>query len=221
MLDIASADIGRPSDDQNAEVLVRSLTVELGAGNGLGVIGPNGSGKSTLIKTIAGLLPVRAGAVTTKSGTRIGYMPQNYRSGVLSWLSLKEHFRLTLTESGAAVATEFLSEVGFSPKLNRKLAHMSGGEIQIIILSTLIGQDCDLLLLDEPLSAIDFVRRKKALLQLNLEMKRRKRSIVFVSHHLEDAQFIADEIVVLSGRVDVRHKQFKSDEQVDLLEVFS
>lgn len=220
MLSFDSVSITRPGGSLSEDVLFSNLTIAVSEGKGLGIIGPNGSGKSTLIKTIAGLLPLQSGAIRLSPTIRLGYMPQNYRSGVLSWLSLREHFELTLDDAGRHKAVSFLSDVGFAPDHDRKLANMSGGEVQIIILSTLIGQDCNLLLLDEPLSAIDFVRRGKAVLRLKQEMETSNRTLIIVSHHLEDAQLLCERLIVLSGKNGTPCKVLDAGDQIDLLKVF-
>ena len=220
MLRLEQVSVARPGEGSPLELLVNELNIEVPAGSGLGVIGPNGSGKSTLLMSITGLQSIASGKIRVDADAKIGYMPQNYRSGVLSWLTLDKHFDLTLDSEGREGANDFLAEIGFKPAGDRKLANMSGGEVQLIILATLIGQDCNLLLLDEPLSAIDFVRRRKALSRLRVELKDRKRCLVMVSHHLEDARYLCSNLVVLSGDPGTPHRTFSSAEDIDLMTIF-
>lgn len=201
-LSVRRAGTGSGSTDPESpeDFLFRDLDITLQEGGSLGIIGPNGSGKSTLIKCINGIHRDYDGVVTLTSDPKIGYMPQNYRSAVLSWLTIDEHFNLSLDAEGRAKALGFLTEIGFRPTLDRRLANLSGGEIQLILLSTLIGQDCRLLLVDEPLSAVDFIRRGRALDVLINENRVAGRTVIMVSHHLEDAKRLCERVVVLSGR---------------------
>lgn len=222
MIKISNIDIPRPgnSADKDTYFLARNLSLNISKGEGFGIIGPNGSGKSTLIKSIIGLSRYSSGQIDIEPNIKIGYMPQNYRSGVLSWLTIENHFSMSLTSSGKAVAMSFLADIGFQPEPNRRLANLSGGELQLTFMATLIGQNCRLLLLDEPLSAIDFVRRGKTIERLNRELAENSRSILMISHHLEDTRAMCDNFIVLSGNEDVPHKQFSSKEEIDLMSVF-
>jgi ABC-type Mn2+/Zn2+ transport system ATPase subunit len=220
MLELKDVSIFRPGETTPDHLMVSKLSCDLQEGCGIGIIGPNGSGKSTLVKTIFGLQPLLVGSIIVKDHIKVGYMPQNYRNGVLSWLSAGEHFSVTLTDGGRRIAHSFLDDIGFQPNLGHRLAHMSGGELQILILATLIGQDSKLLLLDEPLSAIDFIRRRRLLDRLKHEIDVNKRGLLMVSHHMDDAKFLCGNVIVLSGRSETPHRKLVVDDNLDLMKVF-
>jgi len=220
VISFENTSIFRPAKTEKDGLLLNQLTVDVQKGKGLGVVGPNGSGKSTLLKSALGILDVSHGLVRINNKVKVGYMPQNYRSGVLSWLTLDQHFEHTLHSKEIELAKSFLTDTGFAPDGNRKLANMSGGEIQITILSTLIAQNCGLLLLDEPLSAIDFVRRKKTLSRLKSEMSNHGRTVVMISHQLADARFLCDKILVISGGNDGSFKILNAGDKIDLMKMF-
>ena len=105
-----------------------------------------------------------------------------------------------VTKDKREKALEFLDKVGFRPQQNHKMANLSGGELQLVLLATVLRQDCNLLLLDEPLSAVDFVRRGLALVELQKEIIASNKSMVMVSHHLDDAKKVCNSLIALSGQ---------------------
>jgi len=187
------------SDDDKKVNLFRQASINLTGGEGLAVIGPNGSGKSTLIKSILGIHSTYDGSIQVKQNVKIGYMPQNYRGALLSWLSIREHFKRSLNIDEQKHAEHFLSEVKFSPSFDQQLVRLSGGELQLVLLATILGKDADLLLLDEPLSAIDFSRREKVTEILDRVVKKKHKTLIMVSHQLDEPKVLCDKLIVISG----------------------
>lgn len=178
---------------------ITDVCLEVMPGEFLGIIGPNGGGKSTLLKTILGLVPAAAGSVEVFGqppggrGNRVGYVPQ--------FTTLDKNFPITLMEvvlSGRitprlvpffryssgdkAIALSLLQKVGIEPLADRRIADLSGGEFQKMLIARALAVQPRLLLLDEPTASVDASSRDnifELLAQLNKDM-----TIVMVTHDL-------------------------------------
>lgn len=180
------------------------------------VVGPSGCGKSTLLSLIAGLLPVTSGEIrlfgeTVKGPSpRIGYMLQ--RDGLLEWRTVEENIALGLEIRGQKNpeklenARYLLKEMGLSSVNHHYPSQLSGGMRQRVALVRTMAVQPDILLLDEPFSAVDY-QNKLHLEQLLVSIRRQHRiTTVLITHDLEEALALADRIIVLSGRPgQIRH----------------
>lgn len=206
------------------KVRIEDLSVRYGATTALGgvdltaepaevlaVIGPNGSGKSSLIKAVAGLVP-HQGRVVFETGNgserRIGYMPQDISSRaaltVLEAVLLGRLGRLGLRvkPSDLAMAGAVLDELGLGHLAGRYLGELSGGQRQLVFLAQALASEPNLLLLDEPISALD-IRHQLEVMQIvrRLTHERRLTTIVIL-HDLNIAARFAARIAVMSrGRL--------------------
>jgi molybdate transport system ATP-binding protein len=191
-------------------------TVRMGPGEVVAVLGRNGSGKSTLLSAVAGLLRpdtgriVLDGRVLTDTAAGVQLAPHHRRVGLLAQepllfphLSVLDNVAFGPRVAGArkqparAAAMHRLTEVDaveFAPRRPRRL---SGGQAQRIALARALASDPDLLLLDEPLSAVDveFAPALRSLLHSVLQ----DRLAVIVTHQVIDALVLADRVVVLDG----------------------
>ena len=174
----------------------------------LAVLGPSGSGKSAVLRALAGLLGPDAGEVTyggrpvqalPVEGRHVGYVPQGY--GLLPHLAVH---RQLLFGVGAdpGLATYWVDRLRLGGLEGRRPAELSGGQRQRVALAQVLACSPDLVLLDEPFSALDTAVR----LRLRSELRRLQQeaglSTVLVTHDPEEAAYLADEVVVLSeGRV--------------------
>jgi manganese/zinc/iron transport system ATP- binding protein len=135
------------------------------------LVGPNGAGKSTLLKAVAGLLPVREGTIAIYGNPvgachhRVAYLPQR---GEIDWRFPVSLRRLVLTgryvhlgwfrrpgKADEAIAESMIAELGLSDLADRQIGQLSGGQQQRALLARALAQQADLLLLDEPLNAVD------------------------------------------------------------------
>ncbi|MFP4978144.1 ABC transporter ATP-binding protein [Paenibacillus sp. CN-4] len=178
------------------------------------VIGPSGCGKSTLLRAVAGLLPryegdIRFGGVPlADSKAVIGLVPQNY--GLLPWRTVASNLRIALKLSGRAAAREeqnrrigeWLDAMGIGKLARRYPLSLSGGQQQRAAIARAFALDPDILLLDEPFSALDALTRE-GLQQLFLENWRsRPKTALFVTHDVEEAILLGQTILVMSARPD-------------------
>jgi NitT/TauT family transport system ATP-binding protein len=187
------------------------MTLEVADGEIVALIGPNGCGKSTLLRVIAGLLAPERGAVTL-DGTpiagpdpSIGLVFQEPR--LLPWRSAADNITYPLQLAGwpAARRAQRLGEladlVALDPGVIRnRPAELSGGTRQRVALARALALEPEVLLLDEPFSALDALSRERFDLELLRLWERAATTILLVTHSVAEAILVADRIVVMSPR---------------------
>lgn len=174
------------------------------------IIGPSGSGKSTLFNLIVGLLEPDTGEIcldgdrcTLRAG-RVGYMPQ--RDLLLPWRTVLDNVILAQELRGAARgaaqarARELLPLFGLEDFASSYPSALSGGMRQRAALLRTILTDRDVLLLDEPFGALDALTRRELQDWLLGLWDRFNRTIVFITHDVEEALYLGDRVLVLSSR---------------------
>jgi NitT/TauT family transport system ATP-binding protein len=206
---------------------LRDVAFEVPAGTFVAIVGPSGCGKSTLLNIIAGLLPSTSGEVRVDGrrleglNRRATYMFQ--QDALLPWKNVRDNVSLGLTLAGAARvdtdarAAEWLARIGLAPFASHYPSQLSGGMRKRVAMAQNWILDRDILLMDEPFSALDVHTRQKMETEL-LDLwsggsggagGSARKTIVFVTHDLEEAIALADEVVVLSAgpesRVVARH----------------
>lgn len=187
--------------------VIQDLSFEVKDGEFVAIIGPSGSGKSTLFQLIGGVSSIDKGSILLDGadiqqnrGT-IGYMPQ--QPCLLPWRTILEN--VTIVEElqqkpNVELAKEWLAKVGLASFINAYPNELSGGMQQRVSFIRAIVSDKPILCLDEPFSALDeFTRLEMQAWLLSIWEKYRK-SILFVTHSIEEALFLADRIIVLSKR---------------------
>jgi NitT/TauT family transport system ATP-binding protein len=188
---------------------VRDTTLTVGEGEFVSVVGPTGCGKSTLLNIAAGLLESSAGSVRVQgeplAGTNrhAGYMFQS--DALLPWLSALGNVELGLkyrgVESAAAreQAMAWLARVGLSAHSGRYPHQLSGGMKKRVALAQMLILDPKILLMDEPFSALDIQTRQLMENELLELWSADRKSVVFITHDLEEAIALSDRVVVLSA----------------------
>lgn len=191
-------------------VALDRLDLHVGEGEPIAVIGPSGCGKSTLLLALAGLVTPTSGSVRVNgkvlSGPRkrTALMLQDF--GLLPWKTVEHNAGLGLEVRGvdamtrrAAVAS-VLERLGLSGFGHAYPAELSGGMRQRVALARALALEADVLLMDEPLSALDALTRED-LQQLLLELwLQRGHTQVLVTHSIEEAVFLGRRIVVMTPR---------------------
>jgi NitT/TauT family transport system ATP-binding protein len=195
---------------------LRDVTLDVAHGEFLSLVGPSGCGKSTLLRIIAGLRPATSGTVSI-NGTivsapiaRVGMVFQ--APVLLKWRSILDNVLLPAELAGLAVrayrrrAAELLRRVGLGDFADKRPHELSGGMQQRVSICRALLLDPPLLLMDEPFGALDAMTRD----ELNFELLRiwgegpqaagGRKTIVFVTHSIEEAAILADRVVVLSPR---------------------
>jgi molybdate transport system ATP-binding protein len=200
-----------------------TLRVDLSVppGEVLGVLGPNGSGKSTLLNAAAGLMPVSRGrilldgqvvddAATSEfleaAKRPVGFVFQNYRLfphlSVLDNVAFSPRARGGSRHEARATATHWLSRLGLARFASRRPADLSGGQAQRVALARALAGSPALLLLDEPLSALDVRTRLDVQTELSRHLADFGGPCLLVTHDPLDALVLADRLLVLEdGRI--------------------
>ncbi|MDR6226449.1 ABC transporter ATP-binding protein [Desmospora profundinema] len=196
----------------NMEEEVRALSpisFSIQSSEFVSLVGPSGCGKSTILSLVAGLLPPTSGEVTlfgkkvTYPSPRVGYMLQ--RDCLLDWRTVKDNINLGLELSGTlnhqteSHARHLLNELGLGHTLHQYPAQLSGGMRQRVALVRTLALQPDILLLDEPFSALD-IQNKLHLEDLLVQaLKGRGMTTLLVTHDLEEALALSTRILVLTG----------------------
>ncbi len=188
---------------------VRDTTLAVGAGEFVSVVGPTGCGKSTLLNIAAGLLGASAGEVHSLgkplSGINrdAGYMFQ--ADALLPWLSAFDNVALGLRYRGVDEKTvhekvgAWLGRVGLAAHGDRYPHQLSGGMKKRVALAQMLILDPKILLMDEPFSALDIQTRQLMENELLELWSADRKSVVFITHDLEEAIALSDQVVVLSA----------------------
>ena len=184
--------------------------LDIPKGKIVSVFGPNGCGKSTLINMISGILPYDAGQILFEGkearDTRIGYVFQNYREAVFPWMRAIDNIRyplqyLDIAKGERQARLDRLVE-SFEVKfdLNRYPYQMSGGQQQLVSIMRALVVDPEVLFLDEPFSALDYEMVMFLRERLQKVLTERQTTTMLVSHDLDEAVLLADEVLLLTKR---------------------
>ena len=189
-------------------VAIERLDLSVAPGEFVAIVGPSGCGKSTVLSMIAGLLPPTAGSITLngKAVDRplpgIGYMLQ--RDHLFEWRSIWENVALGLDvrkqPGGRERAESLLKTYGLYEFKDSRPSELSGGMRQRAALLRTLAIDPDLLLLDEPFSALDYQTRLTLSDEVSAIIRKEQKTALFVTHDISEAVSIADRVVVFSAR---------------------
>jgi len=171
------------------------------------VIGPSGCGKTTLLRLIAGLLSPQGGSIQTQR-SRIGFIFQDF--GLLPWLTVERNAGLGLEALGIPAeerrrrVCDILEELGLSQWRKVYPVRLSGGMQQRVAVARALAIEADLILMDEPFSSLDALTRESVQDMLRSIQRAHHTTIVLVTHSIEEAVYLADDILVLDGSTPVQ-----------------
>ena len=197
------------------------VALEVDDGAVIALVGPNGAGKSTLLRALAGLVPIAGGTVTIddtvveQPAARIRVPPEGRRIGVVFQehrlfgnLTALENVAFGLRARGAPrrdarrAAADWLGRVGLADAAGRRPRELSGGQAQRVALARALATEPRVLLLDEPLAAVDASARVELRRALGDELRRYPGARLLVTHDPLEAAALADRLVVLEdGRI--------------------
>ena len=192
------------------------VSVQIPAGQLVGVIGPNGSGKSTFIKSILGFVKPDVGTVKLfgqdVSATRgqVAYVPQR---GAVDWdfpITAREVAAMgryghrkwwqNLSRKDYQIADDALAKVRMTEFSRRQIGQLSGGQQQRVFLARALAQDAEILLLDEPFSGVD-AATERAILDVLQATRAQGKTLVVVHHDLSTAAEFFDSLILLKQRL--------------------
>ena len=197
-------DISHSYHNMDGETLALShLTLSLKQGDFVSIVGPSGCGKSTLLSIISGLIPPENGKVKL-NGSHIGYMLQ--KDHLLEWRTVYRNIVLGLevqhkiSSNTKEKVLKYLKQYGLEQFANAKPSELSGGMRQRVALIRTLILEPDLLLLDEPFSALDYQTRLAVGDDIGQIIRREKRTAILVTHDLAEAISLGDKVIVLTER---------------------
>ena len=189
-------------------VIYDSFDLDIPRGKLISIFGPNGCGKSTLINMIAGLVPADAGEILFDGQTineiTFGYVFQNYREALFPWLRAVENIEYPLKLKNLPKrerddhVERLVDRLGVKIDLNLYPYQMSGGQQQLVSIMRAVVVDPEILFLDEPFSALDYEMTLFMRDQLQRLFVETKTTTLLVSHDLEEAVYLADNVLLLS-----------------------
>ena len=198
-------------------VVLRDINLEIGRGGFICIIGESGCGKSTLLRMMAGLLAPSEGEVMHDGApvrgidSRLGFVFQ--QDAVFPWLTVERNIEYGPRAHGVAkaereaIVARWAEAVGLTAFRKAYPKQLSGGMRKRVDLARAYANSPDVLLMDEPFAALD-VQTKQAMQESVLELwQSTGKTVVFVTHDLDEAVFLADVVVVLASRPGRVHAQ--------------
>ena len=189
---------------------LRDLSLDFPRGELTSLLGPSGCGKTTLLKIIAGLLPATSGEVIVNGqivkepGPDRAFVFQDF--ALLPWASVIRNVGFGLELRGVAkseresIAAKYIGDVGLQGFENSFPHELSGGMRQRVGLARALSVDSQVLLMDEPFSAVDEQTRRKFQEDLLNLVKDENKTFIFVTHSIEEAVYVSDQIALLLPR---------------------
>ena len=195
--------------DGRAMPALLDVSLEVHAGELLCLLGPSGCGKSTLLNIVAGFLPptrgrvLVGGAPVTGPGPERGVVFQEYV--LFPWLTVAQNVefgpRLTGTPAAGCreIAARYLEMVGLTAHASKFPAQLSGGMKQRVAIARALANNPAIVLMDEPFGALDAQTREVMQEELSRIQRVEHKSIVFVTHSIREAVYLADRVVVMTS----------------------
>jgi NitT/TauT family transport system ATP-binding protein len=195
---------------------LRDVTVQFPRGRLTTLLGPSGCGKTTLLKIVAGLVRPTAGEVRVQGrrvegpGPERAFVFQDF--ALLPWATVLRNVAFGLELRGVALETRhetarrWIGEVGLEGFEDSYPHQLSGGMRQRVGLARALAVDADIILMDEPFSAVDEQTRRKFQEDLLVLLRDRGRTVIFVTHSIEEAVYLSDQIVLLTPRPGTVHR---------------
>jgi ABC-type Mn2+/Zn2+ transport system ATPase subunit len=208
-LEIQGLGVSYPSEEKLA---LKDFDISVPAGSAIALVGPNGAGKSTLFKAICGLLPIRVGDIRVFGHPlgachhRVVYLPQrseidwHFPISVLDLVLMGRYVYLgwfkTPQKRDIEIARHSLKEMNVLDLAHRQISKLSGGQQQRVLIARALSQNADLLLLDEPLNAVDAATRQTVGEVLH-KIKAQGKTVIVATHYYDQEEGRYDQAIYL------------------------
>ncbi len=219
-LEIKDLEVFYPGEEKQA---LYRFNVRIPVGASIALVGPNGAGKSTLFKAISGLLPTRSGVVRILGHPlgachhRVVYLPQRSE---IDWQFPMSVLDLVITgryvylgwfmrpsQKDKDIALDALKQLGVEDLADRQISKLSGGQQQRVLIARALAQNADVLLLDEPLNAVDVATRETVAGVLR-RIKAQGKTVIVATHYFDEEEGRYDAAIYLKdGRQILDGKQ--------------
>lgn len=201
--------LGKSFQNNNGlKKILNDISFEVGPKEFVAMYGPNGCGKTTILNIIANLIPYDSGEIIfedKREAPRVGYVWQNYNDSLMPWLSVAENIGLPLKFKGIRKeerlkrVNQLMDRFNIPFKSEDSVYALSGGQKQIVSILRNLTIEPDIMLLDEPFSALDYQMSLVVRKQILDIWDKTDFPILFVSHDIDDAIFLADKIMLLTS----------------------
>ena len=195
---------------QESLIALQNVSLDIPAAKLTAILGPSGCGKSTLLIVIAGLIKPTSGSVKVRGKEIEGPGPDRalvfQDFALLPWATVLQNVGFGLRARGVPkkereeTSLHYIKEVGLLGFEDKYPHQLSGGMRQRTGLARALTINSDILLMDEPFSAVDEQMRRKLQEDLLNLLKVENKTVIFVTHSIEEAVYLADQVIILSGR---------------------
>jgi NitT/TauT family transport system ATP-binding protein len=180
---------------------LQNISLTIREGEFVAIVGPSGCGKTTLLNILSGFDQATSGRVERSGAIRMVFQ----QDGLFPWRTAAENIEIGLRDVAdpaerARQRDEMLTLIGLDGFAGHYPHQLSGGMRQRVELARALAGKSDVLLMDEPFSALDYITRLRMRLELARVLHERPRTVVLVTHDIEEAAQLADRVIVLSGR---------------------
>lgn len=225
MLSIKNVSLTYQTPEGETEAL-KNVSISLESGEFVSLVGPSGCGKTTILSLISGLIKPTSGTITLggreingKAGNSVGYMLQ--RDQLFEWRTIRDNVLLGLeiqkkkTAENIEYAENLLKKYGLSDFADRYPNQLSGGMRQRVALIRTLAFRPQILLLDEPFSALDFQTRLAVCDDVYSIIRSENKTALLVTHDISEAVSLSDRVIVLSPRPATVKRIFDIDIDAD------
>lgn len=190
-------------NNSRSTIAIENISFKVNEGEFIGVIGPSGCGKTTLLKCVAGLLSPTHGTISKISISKVTLVFQDYNKSLFQWKTVKNNILFGLERSNLKndkVFRDYLEIVDLKGFEDHYPYELSGGMQQRVAIARALAYNPDIILMDEPFGSLDAQIRELLEDELLKIWERFKKTIVFVTHDIEEAIYLSNRVIVLSRR---------------------
>jgi len=218
-LDIKNVSMTFPLADGRTADALKDISINLRDGELVSILGPSGCGKTTLLNIIAGFLSPTKGTVTLNNHQVTGPSAERgmvFQQGALfEWMNVRKNIgfgpnmKNTRSEIVNQRVDELLETVGLHGFGDKNVYELSGGMQQRVSLARCLANDPDVILMDEPLGALDALTREKMQGLILKLWKKTGKTIILITHSVEEALLLGERLIVMAPRPGRIHKEYR------------